>query len=635
MLIRLLILLTILSIIIIAESTKVVNKTENENIYFLISTSTKIYCLKEKLNANQQDSISSNYDILTDSSSHLNSNYEIIYEELNSTNNWITDIYYDSVDNTIYVNIYDSIGLKSDIIRLQFDKKLKKWVKFYLFRNQHHCLGITYNANKRELFWSAGKTIMSGKIPKNIEIDHGKHQIILNETPRILFNLELTKKLLYLKYDPDNNAVFVSSLNNIYVCFVEKESCHILIQNMQSARGIYLDKENHYLYTVDHKRKQIDRMKISPNLVEKFYSNETSKFDEMKFVSILNHNILPDIGDVFYVCIYKDFLLWTEFSGKLKSFNLESNSNHDILFTTNEYTYAIVLMNNSTISDETKNKNITISQENILTDVLNSDNFESYDYVDLVSLEQRKDKFSTTEKLLTTKSTILTKLSETTTLTNQMTSIIFTSPIINTTPTTKASITTTSTIHISTIIETSIISTSTPAITTTLTETEHVELEITSTTHSATKSASLPLLEVTKSHENSIDEIEDNEDLDAKFKELLVHQTSTAIEIVNEATTPIVLVNLKKQKVQASHEKLDSVKFTPLHESSPKTPSSTTFNIVLYIISSLLCLSVIINAGFFYFTRIKRTRGKLILNHDLIDSSEQQNMKSDEIADSN
>ena len=136
MLIKLSILLTILPIIIIVESTKIVNKTENENIYFLISTSTKIYCLKEKFNANQQDSISSNYDILTDSSSHLNSDYEIIYEELNSTNNWITDIYYDSVDNTIYVNIYDSIGLKSDIIRLQFDKKLKKWVKYYLFRNQ-------------------------------------------------------------------------------------------------------------------------------------------------------------------------------------------------------------------------------------------------------------------------------------------------------------------------------------------------------------------------------------------------------------------------------------------------------------------------------------------------------------------
>ena len=665
MLIKLSILLTILPIIIIVESTKIVNKTENENIYFLISTSTKIYCLKEKFNANQQDSISSNYDILTDSSSHLNSDYEIIYEELNSTNNWITDIYYDSVDNTIYVNIYDSIGLKSDIIRLQFDKKLKKWVKYYLFRNQHHCLGIAYDAKKRELFWSAGKAIMSGKIPKNTEIDQGKHQIILHETPRVLFNLELTKKLLYLKYDQVNNAVFVSSLNNIYVCFMEKESCHVLIQNMQSARGIYLDNENHYLYTVDHKRKQIDRMKIVSNLVEKFYPSETtdmSKFDEMKLSSILNNNILPDIGDVFYVCFYKEFLLWTEFSGKLKSFSLESNSNHNILFTTNEYTYAIVLMNNSTSLDETINKNITVSQEISLSDVSNSDNFESYDYIDLVSLEQRKDKHSTNEKLFISKSTLLIKLSTTTTETNPITSTIInnfvTSPVIMTTPTTTTTITTstiyfsttitTSTIYFSTVIETSTISTSNtlPTSKVITTETEYITPEIILTTYATTKSLSetLSSIEITRSHENienksSSEEIEDNEDLDAKFKELLSHQTSEVIDIERETetTTPVVFINLKKQKVQASNEKLDTVKFTPLQESSSKTFSSSspsaTFSIVLYIISSLLCLSVIINAGFFYFTRIKRTRGKLILNHDLSDSSEQQNMKSDEIAD--
>jgi hypothetical protein len=112
-------------------------------------------------------------------------------------------------------------------------------VKFYLFHNQNHCLGITYNPHRRELYWTSGKSIIVSKIPKGLEIDASKHKLKIAEAPKVLFNLELTKKLLYLKYDFDNEAIFVSTLNFVYVCFISKQSCNVLIQNMQSARGIY------------------------------------------------------------------------------------------------------------------------------------------------------------------------------------------------------------------------------------------------------------------------------------------------------------------------------------------------------------------------------------------------------------
>lgn len=99
--------------------------------YVLITTSTKLYCAKAPstnsfdLNAIERE----------------DPYFEIIYEELNSTNNWITDIYYNKKSNEIYLNSYDSNALSSDIIALRYDNDAKKWTKNVLFKNQLNCLG--------------------------------------------------------------------------------------------------------------------------------------------------------------------------------------------------------------------------------------------------------------------------------------------------------------------------------------------------------------------------------------------------------------------------------------------------------------------------------------------------------------
>ena len=144
------------------------------------------------------------------------------------------------------------------------------------------------------------------------------------------------------------------------------------------------------------------------------------------------------------------------------------------------------------------------------------------------------------------------------------------------------------------------------------------------------------------SEEVNVDD--DNEDKDADFNGMLSQKTMEIKNSFKATTTPLIFINLKKQKVygQASNENENEspISLTPIKEPSTNEilaakKSPLTFNVVLYIISGLLCLSVIINAGFFYFTRCRRNRGKLILNHDLSDSCEQQNMKSNEIADTN
>jgi hypothetical protein len=686
------------------------NKIEAQNVYFLISTSTKIYCLKTQFNTNnhqqEQDALNLNYDSPSgSSSSYLNSDYEIIYEELNSTNNWITDLYYDSIDNIIYVNIYDSLALKSDIIQLRYNKKQNKWVKFYLFRNQNHCLGITYNPHRRELYWTSGKSIIVGKIPKDLEIDASKHKLKITEAPKVLFNLELTKKLLYLKYDFDNEAIFVSTLNFVYVCFISKQSCNVLIQNMQSARGIYLDTTSHHLYTVDHKRKQIDRMKISSNLIEKFYpstNTDVSKYDEMKLVSVLNNNIMPDLGDIFYVCLYKQNLLWTEFSGKLKSINVDTSSNYDILFTTNEYTYAIVVLNNSTDIEEKATTNTHTTHDNSFNDILNSDNFDNYDYMDLVAQEKEKTSKLTTRQIAST-STLLKKLLTSTTISSTKTTqkLTTTTPDITSTipQTTSMFITSTSipidittmkveettTIPVVTstwyiastsieiIAETmpveltstaSVMTTSVPVYTTTATTTSEeifTTKTITTTTNVESTSTTLSLLteelsndqseeiSVTSSEE-AIDEVLRQsttyfEELDDLFYETTsVTSQEPVVTTTTTTTTPNVIINFKKQKLKNEIEYADDdddifnfIKMTPVKATVVPLmkSSSATLNIILYVISCLLCFSVIINLVFLYFTKLRRNHGKLILNHDLSDSSEHQNMKSDEIADNN
>lgn len=725
----------------------------DNNVYFLISTSTKIYCLKTQFNHNQQLHMQSDEKLNSNFDSISNNNYEVIYEELNSTNNWITDLDYNSIDNIIYVNVYDSLTFKSDIVQLIYNKNTNKWLKYYLYRNQMHALGLTFNQYKRELYWTSAKSIYVASIPLSSVTAKLADEPYHNETyfnlkynpfqfhlsldsmpPRVLFSLELTKKLLYLKYDHVNEAIYVSTLNYIYACFFKNSKCAILVSNMQSARGIYFDELNRYLYTVDHKRKQIDRIRLDTNLIEKYFtsneeSNIISENNALNVTSILNSQLMPDLGDIFYVCLYKEHLLWTEFSGKLKSINVNTINNYDILFTTNEYTYAIVLLNNATKSSTTSNKitttttTITDTNDSNLIDMMSFESNEKsdlYDYADLVSLGQAKE--GTT--VLTTSATT-TSVRPSTTTTRRLTTTVptTTSTVIVSSTTTTISEYTSSIGHSTDSSDTSVdtspestdvfltknnqLSTETSKITEIIDENDDIEtlssspssstsisttitlisesepsvindvpitttnliIEATSTSISKTEKLIINQNESTQKVLNTINDENDedeNDDDDNEnnssivsnetkvIKSLLSTLKMSSIPFDSETSTSTqVAVHLKKQKLTNKNDKIgdasstntikitddETYKYTPIKiaKHDTITHATPTLNIILYVISCLLCFSLILNASLFYLTKFRnKSRGKLILNnHDLCDSSDHQTMKSDEIADLN
>jgi hypothetical protein len=140
----------------------------------------------------------------------------------------------------------------------------------------------------------------------------------------------------------------VSTLNYVYACSLhqtQRDDCRIIARDLQSARGLFLDSVNRYLYVVDHKKKVIKRINLA---------NEDSIEQNTSITTVLSSETTPDIGDIFYMTIYDKSgtskLVWSEFSGKIKMSNLNDASNYKLIFSTNEYTYSINLMDNSTFS---------------------------------------------------------------------------------------------------------------------------------------------------------------------------------------------------------------------------------------------------------------------------------------------
>jgi hypothetical protein len=161
--------------------------------------------------------------------------------------------------------------------------------------------------------------------------------------------------LFYLKYDSVSETIYVSTLNYVYACALyQNKNCRIIAQDFQSARGLFLDSKNRFLYVVDHKKKVIKRLKLD---------NEGS----MKQVTtVLSSDTMPIMGDIFYMTIFENSghskLVWSEFLGKIKMSNVNVSSNCKEIFSTNEYTYSINLMDNSSInysSSSRSKKNIS------------------------------------------------------------------------------------------------------------------------------------------------------------------------------------------------------------------------------------------------------------------------------------
>jgi hypothetical protein len=198
-------------------------------------------------------------------------------------------------------------------------------------------LGITYNQVFKELYWTSGRAIMAGLLT------------VPSKPTRVLFNLNSTKNLLYLKYDRQNEAVYVSTLNNIYACFIAKNqlnNCKVLVNNFNSARGLHFDPTTSYLYAADHKLKSIKKVFVGENLQEMFDNNT---WNTESATTVIDSSLIASIGDIFYLCLHKSTLLWTEFSGRVKATNLKTiSSNYEVLLRTNEYVYAVAAMDNST-----------------------------------------------------------------------------------------------------------------------------------------------------------------------------------------------------------------------------------------------------------------------------------------------
>lgn len=145
-------------------------------VYLLISTSSKLYSMRlPEPNAPPTRS------------SHLHQSYEVIYEEKTQANNWITDAFYVKSENLIYVNVYNSTSASSDIFTLRYDQTSGQWVKSMLYENQAFCLGIAYNEEKRELYWTAAKSVLSGSSQEDMTREF-----------KTLFNLDLAKKVIYI-----------------------------------------------------------------------------------------------------------------------------------------------------------------------------------------------------------------------------------------------------------------------------------------------------------------------------------------------------------------------------------------------------------------------------------------------------
>jgi hypothetical protein len=320
--------------------------SSEDSVYLLISTSSKLYCMRmPELSMNKGGAASA----ATTSNHHsykLNHgyyddirNYEVIYEEKAHVNNWITDAFYVKSENLIYVNVYNSTSASSDIFTLKYDTSRHQWIKHVLYKDQSYCLGIAYNEEKRELYWTAARSILAGSS-------------VVGGSYRILFNLDLAKKLLYLKYDAPTDSLYVSTLNYIYACSLQTNECRIIVRDLVSARGVYLDANTRHLYVVDHKKRNIKRTQLDGVEDGSGGSGTSSMVAQNTVTTLISPDTVPDIGDIFYMTIYRknnlNMLIWSEFSGKIKISSLNDTSNYRVVFSTNEYTYSVNIMDNST-----------------------------------------------------------------------------------------------------------------------------------------------------------------------------------------------------------------------------------------------------------------------------------------------
>jgi len=556
----------------------------NKQTYLLISTSSKIYCMQMPTPTTNVSN---------------NENYEIIYEEKKLSNNWITDAFYIKSEDLIYVNVYNSTSSSSNIFTLNYDKQQSVWIKKTLYSDQSYCLGIAYNEDLKELYWTASKSIMAGS-----SINSNKF--------RVLFNLDAAKKLLYLKYDKISDTIYVSTLNYVYACSLKQqtesggETCRIIIRDLVSARGLYLDTINRDLYVVDHKKKKIEKVKLN---------------DEPDSVStLISADTIPDIGDVFYMCIENrsNSLIWSEFSGKIKVSSLNDISNYKLLFSTNEYTYSISIMDNSTYSVNYI-ETTTIPTTSTTTTTTTSTTTTTTT--------------TTTTEMITTTNEIINISHDSTrpirTLTMKSRNSLSTSNILETTTTTTESIENinSTTTVISNINENDLIFKTKETEAEFKAQTPEIILE---SNNKITKSYFLNQQE----NENNNNKLVSKSDVNLKKQISLV-----ARPVLINTTENSRILSKKNYETKSIESAMKSNDFTKM---SYNYLRSTHLNVALYVVICLLCFSLIINIILLYISKIKysKNNNKLMVSRENCSNkgssiSKSSKIDSDEHADFN
>ena len=164
-----------------------------------------------------------------------------------------------------------------------------------------------------------------------------------------------------------------------------------------------MDSVNRFLYVVDHKKKVIKRINLQAS---QSVGNEAASSTGNAVTTVLSSETTPDIGDIFYMTIYDKAgtakLVWSEFSGKIKMSNLNDAANYKLIFSTNEYTYSINLMDNSTYSfvpPLAKSSTTHVSNVHTTDAVTTSQPLPSTTIVDAILLTRNFVSETTTEPL--------------------------------------------------------------------------------------------------------------------------------------------------------------------------------------------------------------------------------------------
>ena len=250
--------------------------SSSNNVFLLISTSSKIYIVRMPNVASTATPFQP-INLTSGSGASGSGDYEVIHEEAYA-HSWITDALYVASERLVYVNVYNSSKVSSDIFTLGYDAQRGTWTRRVLYRDHLYCLGIAYNERRRELYWTTLKAIMSASTLENEEEEARGVAV----APRVAFALDMAKKLLYVKYDELADRIYVSTLNYVYSCSfaaaaTHTQPCHVIANDLQSARGLYLDAAQRDLYVVDHKRRLLKRIKLSSIVGEQDEQDEIKR----------------------------------------------------------------------------------------------------------------------------------------------------------------------------------------------------------------------------------------------------------------------------------------------------------------------------------------------------------------------